>query len=346
MGARNPQHQEVIMLTKVVGDRVYDFSHVVGGRNEVMGPVALALGEPGELFAVITRIDKNCNVARFSIGEYQDQEELLSTFGSRGVGAGQMEWPSGIALDSDRNVYVTDAWTDSVSVFSNDGEYVRSFGSSGDGAGQFRRPSGIAIDADDNAVVVDTVNHRIQKLDKDGNPLSQWGRLGKDEGEFRSPWGIAIDGDGFIYVADHENHRVQKFDADGGFVFALGSYGDGEGEFDHPSDVAIDPDGDIYVCDYANHRVQAFDAEGNYITTFIGDAQELSKWQKAYVRANPDVYKARRRVYTLEPEWRFALPSAVAFDPHDSRLLVADTQRWRIQIYNKLNDYDEPQFNI
>ena len=253
------------MLTKVVGDRVYDFSHVVGGRNEVMGPVALALGEPGELFAVITRIDKNCNIARYSVGEYQDQEELLSTFGARGVGPGKMEWPSGIALDSDRNVYVTDAWTDSVSVFSNDGEYVRSFGSSGDGAGQFRRPSGIAIDADDNLLVVDTVNHRVQKLDRDGNPLTQWGRLGKAEGEFRSPWGVTIDGDGFIYVADHENHRVQKFDADGGFVFSLGSYGEGEGEFDHPSDVAIDPDGDIYVCDYANHRVQAFDAEGNYI---------------------------------------------------------------------------------
>ena len=85
---------------------------------------------------------------------------------------------------------------------------------------------------------------------------------------------------------------------------------------------------------------------GEYITTFIGDAQELSKWQLEYVRSNPDVYKARRRVYTLEPEWRFALPSAVEFDSHNSRLMVADTQRWRIQIYNKLLDYSDPQFNI
>ena len=59
-----------------------------------------------------------------------------------------------------------------------------------------------------------------------------------------------------------------------------------------------------------------------------------------------DVYKARRRVYTLEPEWRFALPSAVEFDSRNSRLMVADTQRWRIQIYNKLHDYADPQFNI
>ena len=110
--------------------------------------------------------------------------------------------------------------------------------------------------------------------------------------------------------------------------------------------MAVDPEGDIYVCDWANSRVQAFDSDGRYITTFIGDAQELSKWQREYVSSNPDVYKARRRVYSLEPEWRFALPAGVAFDSANSRLMVADTQRWRIQIYNKVLDYSEPQFNI
>ena len=122
--------------------------------------------------------------------------------------------------------------------------------------------------------------------------------------------------------------------------------GDGEAQFDHPTDVAVDPDGDIYVCDWVNNRVQAYDADRKYITTFTGDAQELSKWQHEYVLSNPDVYKARRRVYSLEPEWRFALPMAVEFDAVKSRLLVVDPQRWRIQIYNKLDNYDDPQFNI
>ena len=56
--------------------------------------------------------------------------------------------------------------------------------------------------------------------------------------------------------------------------------------------------------------------------------------------------KARRRVYTLEPEWRFAMPTAVEFDADKNRLMVADTQRSRIQIYNKLEEYLEPQFNL
>ena len=333
------------MLTRIARDRVYDFSHVVGGRNEVMGPVSLAAGREGDMFAVITRIDRTCDVARFKVGNMAGEEEVIKRMGAKGEAPGEFMWPTAVTLDGDSNVYVTDAWTDRVTVFDREGELLRTFGESGSGAGQLRRPSGVAFDGE-NLLVVDTHNHRIQKLTPDGEYLSEWGVRGSGEGEFHSPWGITTDANGFIYVADHKNHRMQKFDPDGGFVFALGSRGDGDYEFDHPTDVAVDPDGDIYVCDWANHRVQAYDAEGTYITRFIGDAQELSKWQLEYVRSNPDVYKARRRVYTLEPEWRFALPTGVAFDALNSRLMVADTQRWRVQIYNKLLDYSDPQFNI
>lgn len=334
------------MLTKIIGDRVYDFSHVVGGRDQVMGPLSLAFGDGGEVFAVVSNLGGARGVTRYHVGLSAGEEEIINRIGEPGVGDGQLTWASGVALDSRGDVYVTDAWTDRVSVFTPEGEFARSFGASGSGEGEFRRPSGIAIDGNDEVLIADTVNHRVQRLSADGRFIAQWARRGGGEGELDSPWGICLDDDGFIYVADHKNHRVQKFSTDGDFVFALGGFGADDGEFDHPSDVAVDPAGDIYVCDWANHRVQAFDAGGEYITSFAGDAQELSKWQREYVRSNPDVYKARRRVYTLEPEWRFALPSAVAFDARNSRLMVADTQRWRIQIYDKALDYSEPQFNI
>ncbi len=334
------------MLTKIVGERVYDFSHVVGGRDQVMGPLALAFGRDNEMYAVVSALGGGRGITKYTVGLYPGEEEMVQRIGESGEGPGQLMWTSGIALDSDHNIYVTDAMTDRISVFSEGGDFLRSFGSSGDGEVQFSRPSGITIDQDDNLLVVDTMNHRVQKLRRDGRYLSEWGSEGSEPGQFWAPWGITTDADGCIYVADHLNHRIQKFDADAGFIFELGSHGSGDYELDHPSDVAIDPDGDIYVCDWANNRVQAYTADREYITTFIGDAQELSKWQLEYVRSNPDVYKARRRVYTLEPEWRFALPSAVEFDSRNSRLMVADTQRWRIQIYNKPHDYADPQFNI
>jgi DNA-binding beta-propeller fold protein YncE len=170
--------------------------------------------------------------------------------------------------------------------------------------------------------------------------------MGSGQGELNSPWGIAVDQQGYVYVADHKNHRAQKFTPEGEFVAEFGSYGDGRGQLNRPSDVEVDPDGDVYVCDWANDRVQVFGPDGRFITSFIGDAQQLAKWHQATVDANMDVIKARRRVYSLEPEWRFALPTAVAFDTLHSRLLVADTQRGRLQIYNKVQDYLEPQFNL
>ena len=79
---------------------------------------------------------------------------------------------------------------------------------------------------------------------------------------------------------------------------------------------------------------------------FVGDAQQLAKWHQEQVDANIDVIKARRRVYTLEPEWRFAMPTGITFDRAKSRLLVTDTQRGRLQIYTKVSGYMEAQFNL
>ena len=186
----------------------------------------------------------------------------------------------------------------------------------------------------------------MQKFIKDGKYLATWGRLGSGDGELNSPWGITTDDQGYVYVADFKNHRAQKFTPEGEYVASFGGYGTGPGQLNRPSDVAVDPDGDVYVCDWANNRVQAYGPDGKFITSFTGDAQQLSKWHQEQVDANVDVMKARRRVYTLEPEWRFTVPIAVAFDGGKGRLLVAETRRERVQIYNKLKDYLEPQLNL
>jgi len=193
---------------------------------------------------------------------------------------------------------------------------------------------------------VDSSGHRIHKFTNDGKPLLHWGSFGKDHGQFDSPWGITIDSLGSVYVADHKNHRVEKFSPQGDFFSSFGSFGSGRGELNRPTDVAVDPDGDVYICDWLNNRVQMFDKYGTFLTSFIGDSQVLSKWAVPVVESNPDAVKRRREVETLENEWRFCMPTGVTFDAKKNRLLVADTQRMRIQIYNKLGSYMEPQRNL
>ena len=115
---------------------------------------------------------------------------------------------------------------------------------------------------------------------------------------------------------------------------------------DRPSGVDVDSDGDLYVCDWSNNRVQVFGADGRFITSLRGDAQELSHWAKMNVSAYPDAVRRRREVRDPQMEWRFNLPTGLVFDTVNQRLIVADTQRQRLQIYNKLKDYAVPSRTI
>ena len=118
-----------------------------------------------------------------------------------------------------------------------------------------------------------------------------------------------------------------------------------------PTDVAVDPDGDVYICDWSKNawdrgRIQIVDADGEFLTSLVGDAQQLSAWAQQAVDANADYIKRRREVHSTEPEWTFAQPIAVEFDTANNRLLVTDTQPSRIQIYSKQFGYIVPQLNF
>lgn len=345
------------MVTQIVAGRVFDFSRVVG-RAAVSGmgftqPVSVAIGG-GDLVYILSRgweqisnvpwnrTQNGIRVGMLSIGEEPGDEEFLGDFAKRGDDPGELIWPTGMALDSQDDVYITDEWLNRVSIFNSQGNFKKMWGSEGANEGEFSGPAGIAIDQQDELYIVDSRNHRIQKFSKDGRFLAQWGGFGSAAGEFDSPWGITIDQHGDVYVADHKNHRVQKFAPNGRPLAEFGSYGTGRGQLNRPSDVAVDPDGDVYVCDWANHRVQIFGPDGRYVASFRGDAQELSKWANMTLAANPDAVRRRREVPSLEAEWRFSFPTGITFDQSKNRLIVTDCQRGRLQIYNKLKDYVQP----
>ena len=334
------------MQTVMVRGRVYNYSHTIG-RNATGGPgfrhpVDLALGSNGTVY-VINRGDEFQPCQRVSV--ITIDEEFIRDFGSVGTGDGQFTWPTAIALDRDENVYVADEWLNRISIFDSDGNYLGKWGTSGSGEGQINGPSGIVFDGEGNLYITEELNHRVSKFTKDGRYISSWGSEGTGEGEFNHPWGIAIDRSGDVYVADWHNDRIQKFSSEGAFLSSFGSSGDGHGELKLPSDVAVDDEGDVYVTDWWNNKVEVFDPEGRPLTTFIGDAEELSKWAQEAVDANPDYVKARLRVKSLEPQWRFTRPTSLEIS-EDGKILILDNQRARIQIYQKESDWVDPQFNL
>ena len=354
------------MLTETVAGRTYDYSHSVGrGSQTGMGfsnPVAAAIGQDGLLYIVnrgsegISNVAWNrtgygARVSKVALGSQAGEEEYLAEFGKYGDEEGAFIWGAGIATDRQGNLYVTDEWLNRVSVFDKDGAFLRHWNTTADGDDGPHGAAGIAIDGQGDLYIADGRAHTVSKFTTDGKLLDSWGRHGSAQGELDSPWGITVDSEGFVYVADFNNHRVQKFTDKGEFVAQFGSHGTRRGQLNYPTDVTVDPEGDVYICDWSENgwaqgRVHIFDKDGTFLTSLTGDAQQLSTWAQMTVDANADYMKRRREVATTEPEWRFAQPTAVVYDSQNSRLLVADTQRSRIQIYNKQSNYMVPQLNL
>ena len=332
------------MLTTVAAGRVFDYSYCIGmygmSGQGFWAPQDFVLGE-GNLIYVVSRGVEEIGQR---ITRVTRDHEFLGQFGAAGRGDGQFVWPRSIDLDSTGNVFASDDFLHRISVFDKEGAFLSSWGTAGSGEGELNGPSGIAFDADDNLFVVDSANNRIQKFTKDGAFLGAFGHEGSGDGELDLPWGLCVGPDGGVYVADWKNNRVQKFDAEGRFQVMFQGTENGVGNLHGPTGVAVDSDGDVYVTDWGNHRVQIYGPDGHFVTTLVGDAQQPSPWTQTYIDANPDIVKARRRA-NMEPEWRFRRPVAVNIDENDT-IFVLETARHRLQVYEKVKDYEEHSLNL
>ncbi|MFH0952626.1 MAG: T9SS type A sorting domain-containing protein [Patescibacteria group bacterium] len=90
--------------------------------------------------------------------------EYATQWGEQGSGDGQFNYPHGVAIASDGNVYVADYNNHRIQVFTADGTFVSKWGEQGSGDGQFNFPHGVAITTNGNVYVVDNSNHRIQEF--------------------------------------------------------------------------------------------------------------------------------------------------------------------------------------
>jgi sugar lactone lactonase YvrE len=137
--------------------------------------------------------------------------QVIKTFGERGEGPGQFNFPTNIARAADGRVFVTDTMNFRVQVFDADGGYLSAFGQLGDGAGDFDKPKGIAVDSGGHIYVVEGFNDVVQIFDDRGRLLLAFGGSGSAIGQFWLPTGIAIANDR-VYVADSANRRLQIFE--------------------------------------------------------------------------------------------------------------------------------------
>ncbi|MFQ5608112.1 MAG: 6-bladed beta-propeller [Candidatus Zixiibacteriota bacterium] len=122
-----------------------------------------------------------------------------------------MQGPSFLTVGSDGRVYVCDALSGRVSVYSQTFQPVSQLGGFGDGPGYFARPKGVAVDSAGLIYVADGLFDNVQIFSAEGSLLLTLGHSGSGPGEFSQPSGLALDRSGGIHVADSYNRRFQVF---------------------------------------------------------------------------------------------------------------------------------------
>lgn len=196
--------------------------------------------------------------------------------------------PSGLSIDRDGNLLLSDSHYHCLRVYSPEGRELRKIGGEdGTDLGQFGYISDAVQDKAGYYYVAEAVrNQRITRLDPSGKPLFCWGSAGTEPGQFGRIRALALGPDGLLYVADACNDRIQAFHPEDGRLAACwGVSGSEPGQLKYPYDLAFGPQGDLYVVEYGNHRIQKFRPDGASLGCWGTGGKEpgqlLSPWALA-----------------------------------------------------------------
>lgn len=279
------------------GTRLLEFGGIGSGAGKFIYPARVAVANDRTVYVGDAR--DNAISAHTPTGS-----ELFSKKG------GAVMRPRGMDFDNGtpQRLYVADALLKRVQVFDTNLNLVASFGDTYFGSDL----RGLAVDRVNNWVyVVDSSKAKVFKFTTSGQFLTSWGGFGNGDGLF-SDGGreVTVDGDSNVWVGDMPSFRAQKFSPTGQFLFSVPNPPEPPvpGGFAEPRGIATDAGGNIFVADTHNFRAEKLDPNGNF----------LLQWGR----------RGGDEKYTLN------YPRAVAADPRDGSVVVANTDATNIKKYD------------
>lgn len=194
------------------------------GRVFRLGPDGTPLGAFGA--GVLTRptgIARDPKLGRIYVADthahnikvFDDEGRLLATWGQRGEGPGELNFPTHLAL-TNGTLIVCDSLNARVQGFDAEGKSILRFGQRGLYVGNLVRPKGVAADDEGNLYVVESMHDTLLVFDPKGALLMSLGGTGQDVGRFYLPAGVWVDSRNRVFVADMFNGRVSVFQFLGG----------------------------------------------------------------------------------------------------------------------------------
>jgi len=232
---------------------------------------------PSIVLGAVSAVAENSKGHIFAFHRGQHPILIIDSQGKliRSFGDGLFTLAHGLRIDSEDNIWVTDASNHTLIKFSPDGVPLLKLGEKdvpGEDAMHFNKPTDIAFAANGDFYVSDGYgNSRVVKFNKDGKFLKTWGKKGTAAGEFNLPHAVRLDAQGRVFVADRENNRIQVFDPDGKYLRQMEGFA--------PYGLFITPDQILFVADGVANKVLKMTLEGKILATWGVTGAEPGNFQ-------------------------------------------------------------------
>ena len=172
--------------------------------------------------------------------------------GGNGAGSelNQLQYPSGIFLDDDSNLYIADAFNHRVVKWnygSSVGQVVAGGNDLGNQSNQFRYPNSVAVDKNGTMFICDEGNKRLQKWEKDDSK-------GETLVSNISCFGMYVDDQNLLYYSVVDEHKIVSWPEN---KVIAGGNGEGDqlNQLSYPLNFFIKNHKSIFIADGDNHRI-------------------------------------------------------------------------------------------
>ncbi|CAF4539109.1 unnamed protein product, partial [Rotaria socialis] len=188
--------------------------------NNTNNPFTLNVSEPCFYVFIDTNNSLHCSlsashqVIKRSLNSSDNNVLVVAGTGCPGFMLDMLDYPLGIFIDDNFNVYVADSNNNRIQLFQP-GELNGTI-MAGNGAPEtviLNYPTDVVLDADGYLFIVDSGNNRIVGSGPNGFRciVGCSGASGSGPTQLNGPQSIAFDSNGNIYVTDTQNNRVQNF---------------------------------------------------------------------------------------------------------------------------------------
>jgi RHS repeat-associated protein len=315
-------------ITTVAGNGTLGSSGDGGPATQAQldAPARIAVGPDGSLYIADAANHRIRRVAPDGIMTTVAGNGTYGYSGDNGPATqAQLNFPLGVAVGSDRTLYIADSSNDRIRRVSPDGIITTMAGGGpyryvGEGGpatqAYLQYPQGLAVGPDSSLYIADYFGRRIRRIGPDGIITTVAGNgtggYSGDGGpaphaQIDHPTAVAMGPDGSLYIADSGNDCIRRVGPDGIITTVAGTgvygfSGDGgpalQAQFDYPVGVAVGAEGSLYIVDSDNNRIRQVRPDGiittlagNGTSGFSGDGGSASQAQFAYpfgVATGPD----------------------------------------------------------